>query len=105
MAILDNSRDDLRALISTIEAEELLEEDADTKILALLTESYEQFLVQKVPDVLEENFYDSDTRRKKGESMTIFLQRKRQTCGINSSKARSRFHQWPWATLPCEMPS
>ena len=48
MAILDNAKDDLRALIGTLEPEELLQDDADTKILELLNESYEQFLTQKL---------------------------------------------------------
>ena len=78
MAILDNAKDDLRSLIGTLDPEELLLEDAADKIVALLEESYEQFLTPKIPEVLEDNFYDKETQRKKGESMIIFLQRKQK---------------------------
>ena len=71
IAIMDDARDDLRSLIGTIDEEELVQAGAAAKIVKLLEESYEHSLTPKVPEVLEENLYDEDTHRKKGESIII----------------------------------
>ena len=78
IAILDNAKDDLRELICTIDEDELLGDTAGQLIKDLLELSYADYLIPKIPEVIEDNIYDKNTHRKKGESITIYLQRKRK---------------------------
>ena len=72
---MNNPRDDLKDLICTLEDEELTAEDAGAKLFKMLEESYREFLE---PTLIEDNVFDKTAHRKRGESITIFLQRKRK---------------------------
>ena len=64
---MDNAKDDLRELIDTLDEDELLGDKAGTLILALLEESYAEYLVPKIVEIIEENVFDRTTHRKKGD--------------------------------------
>ena len=56
--------------------DKLVSEECPAEMIKLVKATFHEYLEEKVADVFEQVIYDKETHRKKGETMSLYLQRK-----------------------------
>ena len=78
MIIWQATKGRLRALFEANfqDDEKLVSEECPAEMIKLVKATFHEYLEEKVAAVFEEVIYDKETHRKKGETMSLYLQRK-----------------------------
>ena len=76
MTILHYSSGDLKVIINELEVDVLCADDSGEVVLKHIQSQYMEYLEKKLPQKIEQCFFDRDLARKKGESMLQYCTRR-----------------------------